>query len=216
MEPLTLALLAGAAGAAIKQAPKLAKTDLEKEQARRLAELQGRERAGGLGLTEQERAAVEARLRGGASQLQRQAEQERARLLAGGGAAMGGQALAQAQAAEQQRMQLETNVAESVLEQDLAEKERELQEMYDLQAAQSEMKARRQQAAADLAAGVIESGLAFSQQQSVIQGAKDISPEALSAVQASFGVSEDEARGIFELAATNPEVLELLKLYQGQ
>jgi len=216
MDPVTLGLLATAAGGVISTAPKLLKTDLEKEQAKRLAKLKQREERGALGLTTREQAAIESRLKGGAEQVQRQAEQERARFLAGGGGAMGGQALAQAQAGEQQRMELETKVADKVLEADLAEKERELGEMYDLEAAQSEMKSRRRQAAFDLAGTLLEGGLAVGAQQAVIQGAKDISPESLGAVQNAFGVSESEARGIFELAATNPEILKLMQLYQGQ
>lgn len=216
MDPIMLGLLATAAGGALSTAPKLMKTDLEKEQAKRLAELKRRQEQGALGLTTREQAAIESRLKAGAEQVQRQAEQERARYLAGGGGAMGGQALAQAQAGEQQRMELQTKVADKVLEADLAEKEAELAELYDLQAAQSEMKSRRRQAAFDLAGTLLEGGLALGAQQAVIQGAKDISPESLSAVQNAFGVSESEARGIFELAATNPEILKLMQLYQGQ
>jgi len=105
MEPITLALLTAAAGATIKNAPALIKSDLEKEQEKRLKELREREAAGGLGLTEEERAAIEGRLNQGAYRVQQQAGQERARLLAGGGGARGGQALEQATAMEQQRMQ---------------------------------------------------------------------------------------------------------------
>ena len=217
MDPVTLAVLTAAAGTGIQTAPKLIKSDLEREQEKRLARLQQRERTGGLGLTEQERAALEGRLSQGARRIQEQAEQERARLLAGGGAARGGQALEQAVAGEQQRMELQTDIAQRVSEADIAERERELSELYDLQAAQADMQKRRQQAVADIASSLLEAGLGAAQQQSVIQGPTDVSPESLGTVQSAFGVTEAEARGIFELAQQNPEVFEyLLLMMQGE
>ena len=214
MEPVTLAILTAVAGGAISAAPTFIKSDLEKDQAKRLKELRAKQASGGLGLTSEEQAAIEGRLSQGAYRVQQQAGQERARLLAGGGAARGGQALEQATAMDQQRMQQQTDVAQNVLELDLAEKEKETDEINTLVAAQSEMKEQKEQAIADIAAGGLEAALGAQQQQSVLQGAKDISPAALSAVQKSFGVSEEEARGLFELAVKNPEIFALLKTLQ--
>ena len=111
-------------------------------------------------------------------------------------------------------MQQQTDVAQNVLELDLAEKEKETDEINTLVAAQSEMKEQKEQAIADIAAGGLEAALGAQQQQSVLQGAKDISPAALSAVKSAFGVSEEEARGLFELAVKNPEIFALLKTLQ--
>tara|TARA_R100000951_G_C2633961_1_gene178638 strand:- start:308 stop:952 length:645 start_codon:yes stop_codon:yes gene_type:complete len=214
MEPITLALLTAAAGATIKNAPSLIKSDLEKEQEKRLRELRKREATGGLGLTEEERAAIEGRLNQGAYRVQQQAGQERARLLAGGGGARGGQALEQATAMEQQRMQQQTDVAQNVLELDIAEKQAERDEMMSLQAADSEMNKARQQAVANIAAGGLEAALGASQQQAVMQGGLNPSASQVSAVSNAMGVDENQARGFLELAVTNPEIFELLKLIQ--
>jgi len=135
MDPVTLSILAGVGGAAASNLPALLPSKLNRENKKRLEALKRREERGLLGLTAKEEAAIGGRLRATVDQVAEQATQQQKALLAGGGSARGGQALAQAQASQQQRMELEQGVGQKILEADLAERQREEDEMRALEAA---------------------------------------------------------------------------------
>jgi hypothetical protein len=101
MDPITLSILASTAASAAGTLPSLIPSKFEREQKRRLEDLQKKEAAGRLGLSEQQQGLMERRLQGGAQAAAMGAEAERNRLLAGGGAASGGQALLGAQLADE-------------------------------------------------------------------------------------------------------------------
>jgi len=216
MDPVTLAILGATAGTAASNLPALLPSKLARENKKRLEELRRREAQGLLGLTTKEEAAIGGRLRTTADQAAQQAEQQQKALLAGGGSARGGQALAQAQAAQQQRMALEQGVGQKILEADLAERQREEDEMRALEAAVEERRRELVGAVGAVAGAGIEAGFTESAKQAVIQGQKDISPARVSALSKQLGVSEEEARGLYELALENPEMLKYMTALQSK
>jgi hypothetical protein len=215
MDPITLAILAGTAGSAISSLPSLLPSKLHRENKKRLERLKQREAAGNLGLTAKEEAAMSGGLRTTADIAAEQMEQQQSALLAGGGGATGGQALARATAGQQARMALESEVSQKVLEADLAERQREEDEMRALEAAVEEKRRERVQAAANIVGAGVEAGFTASAQQAIIQGQKDISPERVSALSSQLGVSEAEARGMYEMAIENPEMMKYLTALQS-
>ena len=216
MDPITLAILAATAGTAASNLPSLLPSKLAKENQRRLEELKKREEAGQLGLTSREEAALTGRLRSGAEAVQEESQNVQQRLLAGGGMATGGQALQQAGQAAEQAMALETEVAQKVLEADLAERSREEDEMRALEAAAEERRRELVGAVGAIAGAGVEAGFTTSAQQAIIQGQKDISPEKAQALAGQLGVSEEEARGLYELAIQNPEMLKYMTALQSK
>lgn len=216
MDPVTMAILASVAGTALSNAPALLPSKQAQENKKRLEELRRREDQGLLGLTAKEEAAIGGRLRTTADVAAEQAEQQQKALLAGGGSARGGQALAQAQAAQQQRMELEQGVGQKILEADLAERQREEDEMRALEAAVEERRRELVGAAGAVAGAGVEAGFTTSAQQAVIQGQKDISPARVSALSQQLNVSEEEARGLYELALENPEMLKYMTALQSK
>lgn len=216
MDPITLAILGAAGGATASNLPALLPSKLNRENKRRLEELKRREEAGALGLTQKEEAAITGRLRTTADVAAEQMEQQQRALLAGGGAARGGQALAQATAAQQQRMALESDVGQKVLEADLAERQREEDEMRALEAAVEERRREVIGAIGSVAGAGIEAGFTSAAQQAIVQGQKDISPAKTAALAQQLGVSEQEARGLYEVAIENPEMMKYLTALQGE
>ena len=216
MDPITMAILVGLGGAAASNLPALVPSKLNQQNKKRLKELSRREEQGLLGLTTKEEAAIGGRLRTTADVAAEQAAQQQKALLAGGGSARGGQALAQAQASQQQRMELEQGVGQKILEADLAERQREEDEMRALEAAVEERRRELVDAVGDVAGAGIEAGFTESSKQKIIQGQKDISPAQVSALSQQLGMSEDEARGFYELALENPEMLKFMTLLQSK
>jgi len=215
MDPITLAVLAGVGGATVSNLPALLPSKLNRENKKRLEELKRREEQGLLGLTAKEEAAMSGRLRTTADQAAEQAAQQQKALLAGGGSARGGQALAQAQAAQQQRMELEQGVGQKILEADLAERQREEDEMRALEAAVEERRRELVGAVGSIAGAGIEAVFTTAAQQAVIQGQKDISPAKVQALSQQLGVSPEEARGYYEIAIENPEMLKYMTALQS-
>jgi len=216
MDPVTLAILAGVGGATVGNLPALLPSKLARENKKRLEALKQREERGELGLTAKEEAAIGGRLRTTADVAAEQAAQQQKALLAGGGSARGGQALAQAQASQQQRMELEQGVGQKILEADLAERQREEDEMRALEAAVEERRRELVGAVGSIAGAGIEAGFTASAQQAIIQGQKDISPAKIQALSQQLKVSPDEARGYYELAIENPEMMRYMTALQGK
>lgn len=211
MDPVTLALLIGAGGAAIEGAGTLiGGAKLAKENKKRLEDLKKKEEMGALGLTGQEEAAIAGRLRGGQKTAQEQTEALQKRLLAGGGGATGGQALAAEAAAQQNRMAVESDVSQKILEADLARQQQQEDEMRALEAAVAQRQAESIGAVSAIAGSALEAGLTTSAQQATIQGQEDISPEQVASVAQVFGVNEAQARGMIEMGYKNPELAKFM------
>lgn len=205
MDPVTMALLVGAGGQLLSQAGTLIPTDIERSQKKELEKLKKMQEMNALGLTEKEQAAMMGRLSAGSEQVQQQAAQERARLLAGQGAT-GGQAMQQAVAVDAQRAQGQERIAQTILEQDLAREEQQKERMGALEAAASQKDAERVASVASIAGAGLEAGVTTAAQQKIIQGARNPTPQMISAVKTSLGLAtDDEARGIIELQAEDPE-----------
>ena len=211
MDPVTMAILVGAGGAAIEGAGTLiGGAKLAKENKKRLEALKKKEEMGALGLTAQEESAIAGRLRGAQKTAQEQSESLQKRLLAGGGMATGGQAMASEAAAQQTRMAIESDVAQKVLEADLTRQQQQEDEMRSLEAAVAERRAESIGAVTGIAGSALEAGLTTSAQQATIQGQKDISPEQVAGVATTFGIDEAKARGMIEMGYKNPELAKFM------
>jgi|DEB0MinimDraft_10_1074344.scaffolds.fasta_scaffold12221_2 hypothetical protein len=215
MSPILIAALAAGAGSALANAGTLMPSDLAKSNKARLEELKRKEEMGALGLTTKEQAAMENRLRGGQQRIADAAQFERERLLAGSGGAQAGASLAQAAQAEQTQMAMETDIANKVLEQDLLKEAQQVDEMRALEAAVDQRKRELTSAIAGIGGAALQGGMATSAQQAIIQGQKDISPTAVAGLANQLGVSNEEARGLYELSITNPEMFKYLTALQG-
>lgn len=211
MDPVTLAILTGVGGQALSQVGTLIPTEIERSQKKELERLKKLQGKGMLGLSEKEQAAMQGRLSVGSTQVQQQASDERNRILAGGGSVTGGQALQQAVAVDAQRAEGQERIAQTILEQDLAREEAQKERISAIEAAQSQKRAERASAAASIAGAGLEAGLTTAAQQKIIQGSEDPTPQLISAVKASYGLqTDDEARGIIELQAQDPESAKML------
>ena len=209
---LTPLMVAGisAAAAGAGQLPNLMKSDLEKDQEKRLAELRRKAEMGALGLTDQERSALSGRLRGRSQQAGEFAEGERNRLLAAGGATAG-TALEQAVAADEMRAMREDQLQQQIEEQDLARKQEQREEISALAAAQGQYQQNRRGAVADIATTGLEAGLGAKMQADLMQ-VSNPKPSANSiAYLKSQGLTEDEAAGFYEMYKMNPRAMDMFK-----
>lgn len=211
MDPVTAAVLVGLGGQALSQAGTLIPTEIERSQKKELEKLKRLQEMNALGLTEKEQAVMQGRLSAGSQQVQQQAADERARILAGGGTATGGQALQQAVAVDAQRAAGQERIAQTILEQDLAKEAAQKERIAAIEAAQSQKRAERAAAAASIAGAGLEAGVTTAAQQKIIQGAKSPSPQMIAATRQAYGLtSDEEARGIIELQYTDPQAAKLL------
>jgi hypothetical protein len=215
MDPITLAILAGTAASAAGTLPSLIPSKFEREQKRRLEDLQKKEAAGRLGLSEQQQGLMERRLQGGAQAAAMGAEAERNRLLAGGGAASGGQALLGAQLADEERQRAQERISTEIMAADLEAKRRQEEEIRALEAARGQTQAEAQAAAGAILGAGVEAGFTTAAQERLFAGARAPTQQSVQALATSLGVSPDEARGYIELSATNPEVFKYLTVMQG-
>jgi len=210
MDPITLAILTGMGGQALSQAGTLIPSSLEREQKKELEKLKRMQEAGALGLTDKEQAAIVGRLSGAANVSMQQAQDERTRLLAGGGAG-GARALEAAVAQDAARAAQQERISQSVLEADLAREEAQKERMRALEAAAAEQRAARIGAVTSIAGAGLEAGLTTAAQQKVIQGARAPSPQLIATTKSTFGFqTDDEARGYIELVNSDPQAARLL------
>lgn len=219
MDPITLSLLVGAGGAAVSNIPSLFKTKAEREQQKRLDELLRLEQEGKLGLSDKEQTLIENKLRAGAVRAGEQTQDQINQLLAGGGTATGGQSMAQAQSIEQARSQIETDVADKVLQQDIVKRQQQIDEARALEAALSEGQLRRREAVTNIGSAGLEAALAGVAQQAIMQGPRDIDPTRLNELSVSLGVTPEQARSFYEQYTINPELAQyqlMLKNLSGK
>tara|TARA_R100001463_G_scaffold70451_3_gene124113 strand:- start:5756 stop:6421 length:666 start_codon:yes stop_codon:yes gene_type:complete len=212
MDPITLAILGSVAGSAIGALPSIIPSKFEREQKKRLEALQRKEEMGTLGLTDKEQSVLEGRLETKADSAEDFAQQERERLLAtqSGGATSGAKLLGAQVASEMEREQNRA-IDQSVAEQDLAKQQRQIDEIRALEAAQGQYAANRTQAIAGVVGAGVEAGFSSAAQQKIIQGNMTPSDNSVNAIAQLYGISDDQARGLLEVSAKNPEAL---RLYQ--
>ena len=212
MDPITLAILTGVGGQALSQAGKLIPTAAERTQKKDLKELQRLQEMNALGLTDKEQAAMVNKLSQSANMQQQQSMQDRARLMAGGGTATGGQSMQEAVALDAARAAQQERVGQVVLEADLAREQEQKDKMAALEAGASQLKAERIDAAASIAGAGIEAGLTSAADQKIMQGAKAPSPQMIASTKQTYGFqTDDEARGFIELNYTDPTAAKLMQ-----
>lgn len=136
----TAALLAGG-GTAIGALPDIIPSKYERDQRKRLREMQRKQEMGALGLTERERAAIESQMRGARQQAQQYAQAERARLTQP--TAQPQMALLGQQMQDESRQRLEADLASQILGMDLTRQAQQEQEIKDLEAAQAQYRRAR-------------------------------------------------------------------------
>lgn len=212
MDPITLAVLTGVGGQALSQAGKLIPTGIERSQKKELEKLKKMQEMNALGLTEREQSAMVGRLSQGANVQQQQSAQERARLLAGGGMATGGQALQEAVALDAARAAQQERIGQTVLEADLAREQEQKDRMQALEAGASQLKADRINAAASIAGAGLEAGLTSAADQKIMQGATAPTPQLIASTKQAYGFGTDEeAMGFIELSYTDPTAAKLMQ-----
>lgn len=140
MDPLSMSLIAGA-GTAVGALPDIIPSKYERDQRKRLREMQRKQEMGALGLTERERAQIESQMRGARQQAQQYAEAERARLTQP--TAQPQMALLGQQMQDESRQRLEADLASQILGMDLTRKAQQEQEIRDLEAAQAQYRRAR-------------------------------------------------------------------------
>ena len=133
--------LAAGAGAGLGALPDIIPSRYERDQKKRLREMQRKQEMGALGLTKAERDAIEGQMRGARQQAQSYADAERARLTQP--TAQPQMALLGQQMADESRQRLEADLASQVLGMDLSRQAEQEQEIKDLEAAQGEYRRRR-------------------------------------------------------------------------
>jgi hypothetical protein len=134
------ALLSGA-GTALGALPDIIPSRYERDQKKRLREMQRKQEMGALGLTDRERAQIEAQMRGTRQQAQQFADAERARLTQP--SAQPQMALLGQQMADESRQRLEADLASQILGMDLTRQAQQEQEIKDLEAAQAQYRRSR-------------------------------------------------------------------------
>lgn len=206
-------------GAGIQAIPALIKTDAEKENERRLKELQRQQEMGTLGLTEAEKQQLFTTAQGQAAGQMRQAQTGiRAAGAALGGSGAGTEALRQAQLAEGMSA-IQAGISQNVEAQNLQRK-RELEDEIQARiAAKSEAENARLAAATGIAATGVQSFSERLAQEQTIQG-KAPSASELTAVSKLYGVDETTAAGLIEFLGRNPDAAksigQYLSLSQGK
>lgn len=199
MDPLTLALLAGGA-TAIGNIPSMRKTELEREQERRLKALQRQQEVGSLGLTEQEQAQISERYSG----MQDQARAQQEALLGQYSTMQGqpGQTALQQVAAGEQAARIASEQAQAIAAADLQAKQEQEAELLDLQAALSEQKRTRQEAVLEPVVSGAEAYIKGQTLQSLAGLAKTGTEKEREAViskyKKMFDLTDTESRELFD------------------
>jgi hypothetical protein len=201
-------------GAGLGAIPALIKTPAEKENERRLRELQRMQEMGTLGLSEEEKQRVFGR---GQAQIQGALQGAKAGIRSAG-AALGGsgagtEALRQVQLAESEAKML-GDLSTKVSEADIQRK-RELEDEIQARIA---AKTASQQEALSAGLGVLQTGAQAGMErfnlEKMIQGKAPTSAE-LQGLASVYGISEQEAGGLNDFMNKNPEAAEIFSNLLG-
>ena len=210
-----LPLVAELGGEAVATGAALLPTALDRRNAERLRRLERLAAADALGLSEDEASFIRGETRRAQAGARRALEADRARLLSA--ADMGsGQALAQAMAKEQQQLDAEQRLAESITEADLKKRAAQEDELEALIAAQARRQMQNRAAVADLAraTGGEVSGL-LGDLRMFGQGAEGPGAETNAVFEkykAGFeaaGISPTQAEELATFYRENPHLLEV-------
>lgn len=201
--PLALPLIAGGA-AAVQAIPSLIRTPAERENTRRLRELEAAGSA--LGLTPAERAELTAAFRGPLEATQRAGEDQTARALAAYGTGGAGSALALGAAARDQQLQAEREAAGQIAAIDAQRRTELEQEREDRRAFRSQAIQQRVGALASIPAAALMGGQQAIAQRALLGPAQAPAlqgPTAASALDRSVrlaSLSPPDRQRLWELA----------------
>jgi hypothetical protein len=211
MNPLLLSGLVGMGGQAASTLGTFIPTAAERTQKRDLKELQRLQEMNALGLTDKEQAAMVNKLSQSANMQQQQSMQDRARLLAGGGTATGGQAMQEAVALDAARAAQQERVGQVVLEADLAREQEQKDKLAALEAAAAQIRTDRINAIGGIVGAGIESAVMGKKDEKGLQGAKAPSPQLIAQAKQTYGFTDDkEAIGFIELSYTDPKAADIM------
>ncbi|CAB4173569.1 hypothetical protein UFOVP1228_32 [uncultured Caudovirales phage] len=200
--------LGSVGGALIGSIPSLIKSDYEKENAKRLADLKRRQELGTLGFTEEEKQSL---YNAGTSATEKAAQDMRALQSTQAAALATGAGQAGIQSALQQEQAV---TARAALERDLQaknlEEKRALQnEIEQRQALASEAKARKQAAAVSIAQTGIGSLDEAIEHAKTVRGAKP-TPDQLDALAKTTGMDPNQISSVLDyMASASPEMQQL-------
>lgn len=213
MDPLTLALLASGA-TAVGALPDIVPSKFEREQKKRLQDLQRQQELGALGLTDQERSALENKMQASARQAMQQADLTQRQYAQQLGGAQSGLALLGQQIGAEQGARTQAQVQQAIEEQDLAKKQRQEQELRALEAQQAEYARKRAEAltkpvtaGAEAYTGQIATDklmnyrLQLAQQQQQAQKAQQ---QAVQDYASYFGTTDQELMDLLGIDTTIP------------
>ena len=213
MDPLTLALLASGA-TAVGALPDIVPSKFEREQKKRLQDLQRQQELGALGLTDQERSALENKMQASARQAMQQADLTQRQYAQQLGGAQSGLALLGQQIGAEQGARTQIQVQQAIEEQDLAKKQRQEQELRALEAQQAEYARKRAEAltkpitaGAETYAGQMATDklmnyrLQLAQQQQQAQKAQQ---QAVQDYASYFGTTDQELMDLLGIDTTIP------------
>lgn len=196
-------------GAGIAAYPYLTKSDAEKENERRLAQLKMQQQMGTLGLTEREQQALYTKAADAAGVQTAQQQQIARQYAAAGGATGAGSAIAGQLQTQENLARAQAMTARAVEEQNLARKRELEQEIQARIAAKSEAKETREQAIAGIAGAGFQAGTERLALESTIQGKKPSASE-IAAVQKLYGFgTPEEAAGFIEFSSRSPQTAKL-------
>jgi hypothetical protein len=203
--------LGAAAGATLEAIPALVKTDAEKENAKRLAQLKRMQEMGTLGLSEAEKQSLYG---AGQSQIANQLQQGQQVARQAGAAGMatgaGQEQLRAAQAAEA-NANLAAGVARNVEAQNLERKRQLEEEEQSRIAAKAQYEQQRLQAGLSIATAGLAGGMERYGLEQTIQGKKPSTLE-IQSMSRMYGIPEDQAEGFLSFFSQRPEMVQYMSL----
>jgi uncharacterized protein YoaH (UPF0181 family) len=207
----TAALISAAAGGVATGIETLP-TPAEKENKRKLKELQDRENADTLGLTSQEQQSLYNEGESLMRQRQQEAEAVQRQYMAQGTSS--GQAFERALAKEESALDARQAMVQGVQEQDYIKQEEQRQEIEDRLAADEQRKKERRTAWASFVKSTGQTGMKAYELDLDEQGIA-ATKEQTAALAKYLGISESEASDLAGKLGQNPDIAELLVKSQG-
>ena len=203
--------LGAAAGSALEAIPALIKTDAEKENARRLKELQRMREIGTLGLTDAEKQSLYGAQQSQISNQLQQGQQVARQAGASGMATGAGQEQLRAAQSAEANASLAAGAARNVEAQNLQRKRELEEETQSRIAAKSQYEQERLQAGLSIATAGLAGGMERFGLEQTIQGKKPSTLEIKSMSQ-MYGIPEDQASGFLSFFSQRPEMVQYMSL----
>lgn len=185
------------------------KTDYDKYNLEKIAELQRKEEMNALGLTPEEEQMLRAQQQGRLTQVQREGEQRRRQLMAASDVG-GGAALQQAALADESTAAAEIAGEQAIAEADYRKEQQQRQELEDRMAQEARRVMGKRERRADLVElGAGQVGQFLTSKQAIV-GAQ--SPAAMRAIGQAYGITDPtEQQQFAEYLSANPEMASMFQ-----